>query len=65
MDSTKLLETSGNFYLQGFQSMPGAIRLQGSISLCTLDGCNHAETLYSSLLIISISLLLTMYVGVC
>lgn len=59
MESTKLLETSGNFRLKGLQSMPGSIRLQGYMSLCTLDGCNYASRLYSSLLILIISLLLT------
>jgi hypothetical protein len=62
MDSTKLLETSGNFRLQGLQSMPGSIRLQGYMSLCTLDGCNHARISYSSLLTIIFSLFFSMYV---
>jgi hypothetical protein len=63
MDSTKSLETSGNFILQGFQSMPGSIRLQGYMGLCINDGCNHARTLCSSLSIIIIGLLLTMYIS--
>jgi hypothetical protein len=63
MDSTKALETAGNFRLQGFQSMPGSIRLQGYMGLCTIDGCNHARTLYSSLSVIIISLLLTMHIN--
>jgi len=67
MDSTKLLETTGNFRLQGLQSMPGSIRLQGSMSLCTLDGCNHARISYSSLLTIIFSSLFTIYIyiGIC
>jgi hypothetical protein len=64
MDSTKSLETSGSFRLQGFQGMPGSIRLQGFMSLCTFDGCNHARTLYSSLLTTIItSVSVTMYIS--
>jgi hypothetical protein len=63
MDSTKLLETSGNFRLTGLQSMPGSMRLRGFLSLCTLDGCNHGGTLYSSVSTITIVLLLTIYKG--
>ena len=65
MESTKLLETSGNFRLKGLQSMPGSIRLQGYMSLCTLDGCNHARTLYVSLLTFFLSLLLSIYRRLC
>jgi hypothetical protein len=62
MESTKALETSGNFRLKGFQNINGSIRLQGSMSLCSFDGCNNARTLYSSLsTIIIISLLLNLY----
>lgn len=43
MESTKSLETSGNFRLKGLNSMPGTIRLQGYMSLCTLDGCNSSR----------------------
>ncbi|CAF1094330.1 unnamed protein product [Rotaria sordida] len=63
MESTKSLETSGSFRLKGFQDMSGSIRLQGHISLCTHDGCNHARTLCSSLLIIILDLLLIIYVS--
>ena len=38
MDSTNSLETTGNFRLKGLNSMPGSIRLQGFMSLCTNDG---------------------------
>lgn len=58
MESTKSLETAGSFRLKGFQAMPGSIRLQGQISLCTIDGCNRARTFYSSSSIIIIGLLL-------
>ena len=59
MESTKSLETSGNFRLKGFQNLTGSIRLQGSMSLCAFDGCNRGRNFYSSLLIINIGLLLT------
>ena len=62
MGSTRLLQTSGSFRLKNFQSMSGSIRLQGHISLCTIDGCNHARALRLSLLFI-IGLLLTIYVN--
>ncbi|CAF3155150.1 unnamed protein product [Rotaria socialis] len=61
MESTKLLETSGNFRLKGFQDLNGSIRLQGSMSLCAFDGCNKARSLHSSLLMASIGLLLSIY----
>lgn len=63
MESTKSMETSGSFRLKGFQGMPGSIRLQGYISLCTYDGCNHATKLYLSHCIIVIHLLLTIYLS--
>ncbi|CAF1147854.1 unnamed protein product [Rotaria sp. Silwood1] len=64
MESTKSLETSGSFRLKGFQDMSGSIRLQGHISLCTHDGCNHGKILCSSsLLIIILDLLLIIYVS--
>lgn len=62
MDSTNSLETTGSFRLIGFQSMDGSIRLQGSISLCTLDGCNHGQSLYSSPSTMMTSFLLIMYI---
>ncbi len=62
MDSTKALETTGNFRLKGFQDLNGSIRLQGSLSLCAFDGCNNARTVYSSLFTIFTGLLLTLYI---
>ncbi|CAF0779750.1 unnamed protein product [Adineta ricciae] len=55
MESTKSLESSGNFRLKHFQNMPGTIRLQGTMSLCIYDGCNQARNYYSSLSIILMS----------
>ena len=63
MDSTNSLETTGNFRLKGLNSMPGSIRLQGFMSLCTNDGCNRGHVLDSSVSIILISLLMVMYIG--
>jgi len=63
MESTKSLETSGNFRLRGFQNLNGSIRLQGFMSLCSFDGCNNAQTLYSSVLIMITGLLLTLYIS--
>jgi hypothetical protein len=63
MESTKALETSGNFRLKGFQNLNGSIRLQGFMSLCSFDGCNNAQTLYSSVLIMITGLLLTLYIS--
>ena len=63
MDSTKSLETSGNFRLKGFQSVSGSIRLQGYMSLCSIDGCNHAPMLCASLSMIIIGLLLSRYLS--
>jgi hypothetical protein len=65
MESTKSLETSGNFRLKGFRDINGSIRLQGFMSLCAFDGCNIAQTLYSSSLTIMTGLLLTMYISRC
>jgi hypothetical protein len=61
MESTKSLETSGNFRLRGFQNLNGSIRLQGFMSLCSFDGCNNARTLYLSLSTIIIGLLLILF----
>ncbi|CAF1210321.1 unnamed protein product [Adineta steineri] len=52
MESTKSLESSGNFRLKNFPDMSGSIRLQGVMSLCAFDGCNSAQTHISSLSII-------------
>ena len=57
MESTKSLETSGNFRLKGFQHLNGSIRLRGSMSLCTFDGCNKARILCAPLVTIILSLL--------
>lgn len=43
MESTRSLDSTGNFRLRNFANIPGEIRIQGTISLCTLDGCNDAH----------------------
>ena len=43
MDSSKALETSGNFRLKGYLDLETSFRVQGSLSLCIFDGCNHAH----------------------
>ena len=43
MESTRSLESTGNFRLRNFVNIPGEIKIQGTISLCTLDGCNNAH----------------------
>ncbi|CAF4139965.1 unnamed protein product [Adineta steineri] len=62
MESTKSLESSGNFRLKNFPDMSGSIRLQGVMSLCAFDGCNSAQTHISSLLIILTGMMFTIFV---
>jgi len=61
MESTKALETSGNFRLKGLNSMPGTIRLQGYMSLCTLDGCNSSQRYSLSYFLLVIILFYSLY----
>lgn len=61
MESTKSLETSGNFRLKGFPDFNGTIRLRGYMSLCTYDGCNHARNSNSSRTILLLALLFIYY----
>ncbi len=63
MESTKSLETSGNFRLKGFPDLNGSIRLRGSMSLCAFDGCNNARHLNWSWSISITGLLLTLYIS--
>jgi hypothetical protein len=42
MESTRSLDSTGNFRLRNFASIHGEIKMQGTITLCTLDGCNLA-----------------------
>ena len=43
MDSTRALDSTGNFRLKNFAGIQGGIKVQGTITLCTLDGCNQAS----------------------
>ncbi len=45
MESTRSLDSTGNFRLKNFATIYGEIKMQGTITLCTLDGCNHAHIL--------------------
>lgn len=42
MASTRASDSTGNFRLKNFADIHGSIKMQGSISLCTTDGCNRA-----------------------
>ncbi|CAF0899136.1 unnamed protein product [Adineta steineri] len=43
MDSTRSLDSTGNFRLKNFAGIKGEIKMQGTITLCTVDGCNQAN----------------------
>ncbi|CAF0750417.1 unnamed protein product [Rotaria sordida] len=43
MSSTRASDSTGNFRLKNFADIPGSIKMQGTISLCTMDGCNQAN----------------------
>lgn len=40
MESSRSSDSTGNFRLKNFVNIDGEIRLQGTIALCSLDGCN-------------------------
>jgi hypothetical protein len=44
MDSTRSSDSTGNFRLKNFNQIKG-VRMQGTITLCSLDGCNHGNFL--------------------
>ena len=61
MESTRSSDSTGNFYLKNFANIPGGVRMQGTIALCTLDGCNRSSmismtSLFPLIIIISIVL---------
>ncbi len=60
MDSTRSLDSTGNFRLKNFHQIKG-VRMQGTITLCSHDGCNHATIFLTnrSMLIIFLSFILT------
>lgn len=43
MESTRSSDSTGNFYLKNFANIPGGVRMQGTIALCTHDGCNGSS----------------------
>jgi hypothetical protein len=45
MDSTRSSDSTGNFRLKNFANINGGIRMQGTITLCSVDGCNHARSM--------------------
>lgn len=44
MDSTRSSDSTGNFRLKNFNQIEG-VRMQGTITLCSSDGCNQANSL--------------------
>ncbi|CAF2137471.1 unnamed protein product [Rotaria magnacalcarata] len=44
MDSTRSSDSTGNFRLKNFNQIKG-VRMQGTITLCSHDGCNQANLL--------------------
>jgi hypothetical protein len=51
MDSTRSSSSTGNFRLKNFNEIKG-VRMQGTITLCSQDGCNQANLLTKKSLII-------------
>lgn len=51
MDSTRSSDSTGNFRLKNFNQIKG-VRMQGTITLCSNDGCNQANQLRKNLMII-------------
>jgi hypothetical protein len=51
MDSTRSYDSTGNFRLKNFNQIKG-VRMQGTITLCSHDGCNQANLLRKNLMII-------------
>ncbi len=61
MESTRSLDSTGNFRLRNFANIHGEIKMQGTITLCTLDGCNlaHISTNHIFTMIFSFFFLIT------
>jgi hypothetical protein len=53
MDSTRSSDSTGNFHLKNFDQIKG-VRMQGTITLCSVDGCNrtHRHENSSNLLVV-------------
>jgi hypothetical protein len=61
MDSTRSSDSTGNFRLKNFDQIKG-VRMQGTITLCSLDGCNRASSRRASVLLFFSSPLLFLMV---
>ncbi len=57
MESTRSLESTGNFRLKNFAGIYGEIKMRGTIALCTIDGCNQANFRTMNIFIILLSFL--------
>ncbi|CAF1066446.1 unnamed protein product [Rotaria sp. Silwood1] len=55
MDSTRSSDSTGNFRLKNFNHIKG-VRMQGTITLCSHDGCNQATLLAVNLMTILVFL---------
>lgn len=47
MESSRSMDSTGNFRLKNFNQIKG-VRMQGTITLCSLDGCNHGANVFFS-----------------
>lgn len=47
MESTRSTDSTGNFRLKNFNQIKG-VRMQGTITLCSMDGCNQGTLLLLS-----------------
>ena len=47
MESTRSTDSTGNFRLKNFNQIKG-VRMQGTITLCSMDGCNQVTLLLLS-----------------
>ncbi|CAF3422569.1 unnamed protein product [Rotaria sp. Silwood1] len=61
MSSTRASDSTGNFRLKNFADISGGIKMQGSIALCTTDGCNQAnfQTIHKLTVLFSFFFLIT------
>ncbi|CAF1593032.1 unnamed protein product [Adineta ricciae] len=52
MDSTRSLDSTGHFRLKNFAGIDGEVKVQGTITLCTMDGCNRARLFHRDVFLI-------------
>lgn len=61
MDSTRSSDSTGNFRLKNFNHIKG-VRMQGTITLCSSDGCNRTNLLtVNSMTLLFFSVFLLIY----